>query len=811
MSSWGGNVRLALRTLRKAPGFTATTILLLGLGIGSVTTIFTLVDHVILRDLPYPDQDRLFVVENGSHQGPVFQEFLTLNSVDLWGAAWPGTANLVGEGDPLRVTDLRVSRDLFTLFGARPSLGRLLVADDFSAPDVVVLSYGFWERAFGGDPGIVGKVVRIDTRNQSESLVVVGVLEEGFLPPEGIVPAGTSLDLWRPLDWSDEALQRLTTRVLDVMGRMAPGVTLDDVNAELARASEILGERFPEDLLDRDGNPLELPAAGLKEVTTRRVRTGLGLLLGAVGLLLLVACMNVAHLFLARGLGRIRDMAVRRAVGAGTGNLVQQLLVESLVLGAAGGALGLGLAALGLRSFVSLNPRAIPWAGDLSLDLRILGFAAAVSGVTVLLFGLVPALRSMGQDLTDNLKGMSRGSTSTRGTSRLRNGLVITEVALSLVLVAGAGLLLKSFMNVQTLDPGFRVEGVWTLPLTPSGMESPEEYVRSMDLVVASLAQVPGVSSATYSLTLPFEMTGSGRCCWMTSRLTAGGEALDGFRLLLQPVTESYFDALGIRMVAGSVWAEADAGGEPWPTVVNEGLAIQLFGSAQSALNQVITVGSSDPSQHLITGVSGDTHHFGLDQAPPTFIYIPVEKLPFTIPMAHMAVSITNDAPSGWAHTLREAVWAAAPNMPVPTVRAMGEWADRSTSGRRFDSVLFAAFGGMALFLAGAGLYGTLLYTVSQRRRELGIRMALGAARIRVQRQVVTQGLTLSVLGCGIGLAGAWGAGRFLESRLFELGATDPGTLAAAVGILLAVAAFASWFPAQRASRVDPIQVLRDE
>ena len=595
------------------------------------------------------------------------------------------------------------------------------------------------------------------------------------------------------------------------MGRMGSGVTLEDVNAELVRASEVLGQRFPEDRLDAEGNPVELPAAALQEVTTRRVRSGLNLLFGAVGLLLLVACMNVAHLFLARGLGRTRDMAVRRAVGAGTGNLVQQLLVESLVLGAAGGAFGLGLAYLGLRSFLSLNPRAIPWAGSVNLDLRTLGFAVAISGVTALLFGLVPALRSMGHDLTDSLKGMSRSATSAKGASRLRNGLVVAEVALSLVLVAGAGLLLKSFMNVQTLRPGFQVEGVWTLPLTPSGMESSEEYVRSMDLVEASLAQIPGVSSATYSLTLPFEITGTGRCCWMTSSLTAGGEAKDGLRLLLQPVTESYFDALGIRLVAGSVWTQAQADADPWPTVLNESLAIQLFGSAQQAVNQIVQVGRSEPSQHVITGVSEDTRHFGLDQDPPTFIYLPVEKLPFTIPMAHMAVRIDGDPPAGWARTLREAVWAAAPSMPVPTVRPMREWVEESTAGRRFDSVLFAVFGGMALFLAGAGLYGTLLYTVGQRRRELGIRMALGAARIRVQRQVVTQGFALSVVGCGVGLAAAWGVGRFLESRLFGLNPTDPVTLASAVGVLLAVAVLASWFPARRASRLDPVQVLKEE
>jgi predicted permease len=811
MAAWSGNVRLASRTLRKAPAFTLTTVILLGLGVGSVTTIFTLVDHVLLRDLPYPAQDRLVVVENGSHSGPVWWELQNLNSVELWGAAWPGTANLVGEGDPLRVTEAKVSEDFFTLFGALPALGRLLVEDDFQAANAVVMSHGVWERAFGSDPGVLGRMIQIDDRSHE----VVGVLDREFVAPEWIVQAGRSLDFWRPMDWNEDGLERASMWVLDVIGRMAPGVTLEDVNAELTRASEILGEAWPEDRVDREGNPVDLPAAPLQEVTTRRVRAGLGLLLGAVGLLFLVACMNVAHLFLARGLGRVRDMAVRRALGAGTGSLVQQLLVESLVLGAAGGALGVGLAALGLKSFLSLNPSAIPWGGDISLDLRTLSFAVAISGLTILLFGLVPALRSMGRDLTDSLKGASRGATVGRGVSRLRGGLVVAEVALSLVLVAGAGLLLKSFMNVQALGPGFEVAGLWTVPLTPTGdiLDAPENYVRSMDEVEASLARIPGVASVAYSLTLPFEMTGSGRCCWITSGLSVDGEEREDQRLILQPVSDSYFEALGMPLLAGRVWTEAEGAGdaEPWPTVINEGLAVQLFGSAQRAVNQIITVGRGEPTQTLVTGVASDTRHFGLDQDPPTFIYLPMQKLPFHIPRAHMAIRTAGETPAGWARMLREAVWAATPDIPVPTIRSMEEWVELSTSGRRFDSALFATFGGMALFLAGAGLYGTLLYTVGQRRRELGIRMALGAARKRVQRQVVSQGIVLTVLGCVVGLGGAWGLGRFLESRLYELNARDPATLVGAVAVLLLAAGLASWFPARRASRVDPIEVLREE
>jgi predicted permease len=673
------------------------------------------------------------------------------------------------------------------------------------------LGHGFWERAFGADPGVLGKVIRVDLENREASFQVVGVLAEEFVAPEGIAGTGESPDIWLPLDWSDEGFERASMWVLDVMGRMAPGATLTEVNGELANAAAALAQAWPEDRVDRDGEPLELPAVSLLEGTTKRVRMGLGFLLGAVSLLLLVACVNVAHLFLARGLGRVREMAVRRALGAGTGSLVQQLLVESLLLGVVGGALGLGLAYLGLETFMSLNPRAIPWAGDVSLDPRILGFAAMVSATTVLLFGLIPALRSMGHDLTDDLKGTSRGSTSGRRTSRLRNGLVVAEVAMSLVLVAVAGLLLRSFQKVQAQDPGIQVAGVWTVPLSPTGLSSSEDYVRSMDEVEMSLARIPGVSSATYSLTLPMEMTGTGRCCWVSGSVMVDGERKEGLRVFLQPVTESYFETLSVPFLSGRAWTEAETGAEPWPTVLSETMAIELFGSTDRALNQVFEVGGGEVKQHLVVGVTKDTRHFGLDQDPEQMVYIPMEKLPFTIPMAHMAVKLDREAPSGWARTLREAVWDVNPAMPVPTVRSMEEWVARSTSGRRFDGALFGTFGALALLLAAAGLYGTLLYAVGQRRRELGVRMALGAARKKVQRQVVSQGLVLSVVGCVVGLGAIWGVGRFLESRLFGLSPSDPLTILGTVGVLLAATVLASWLPARRASNVDPMEVLREE
>lgn len=807
MSVWIRNLRYAVRTLKKSPSFTLTTIVLVGLGVGAVTTIFTLVDHVVLRPLPYPSAERLFLVDQGSHSGPTVQEFQEMSSVEEWGIALQETANLVGEGDPLRITQAEISRGFFSLFGARPLQGRLLVEEDFESPSVVVLAPGLWERAFGSDPDVVGQTIRVD----GETLTVVGVVSREFSPPEAVFHRGDQADVWIPIDWSREEFDRLGYHALEVVGRMAPGVALADVQTELNRVLERLAERHPDEFLDDEGNiGYEFPAAGLQEITTRSVRTGLGLLLGAVGLLLLVACMNVAHLFLARGLGRVQEVAVRRAMGADTPVLVQQLMVESLVLGGIGGLLGLGLAAFGLQTFLALNPNAIPRTSNVSLDLRVLFFAAAISVATVLVFGLVPALRSFGKDLTNDLRGVSRSATGGRRAARVRNGLVVAEVALSLVLVVAAGLLMKSFMGVQARDPGFEAAGVWTVPLTPSWISSPAEYVESMDRVEASLAAVPGVVQATYSLTLPFERTGRSRCCWMTSTLTANGDVREGIRLLLQPITETYFETLGVDLLGGRVWGPSETLIEPWPVVISEVLAVEIFGSPDAALNQTIGVGR-DETPVLVYGVASDTRHFGLDQDPPFFIYLPMEQLPFDIPMAHMAVLIQGETPAGWSRTLRDAIWSAVPDMPVPTVRSMDDWVELSTAGRRFDSALFGTFGALGLLLAGAGLYGTLLYSVGQRRRELGIRLALGAEKRAVEGQVVSKGLRLAVMGSVLGLVGTWGAGRFLESRLYNLEPTDPLTLAGAVGVLLLVAALASWFPARRASRTDPLETLKAE
>jgi putative ABC transport system permease protein len=502
-------------------------------------------------------------------------------------------------------------------------------------------------------------------------------------------------------------------------------------------------------------------------------------------------------------------MAIRRTMGAGGSGLVQQLMAESLVVGALGGALGIGLAFVGLEAMLALNPHALPRADAVGLDLRVALFSGGIALITALVFGLVPALRTIGTDLANELKGSSRSSTAGRGTRRLRGGLVVAEVAVSLVLVAQAGLLLKSYLNAQAPDPGFDPNGVWTIPVTPTGHATPDSYRQAMDEVLASLQVVPGVESAAYGLTQPLEFAGGGRCCWMNSLGTDEGVEAERVRTVIHPVSLDYLETLRIPVTAGAAWGAADVNTTPVPAVVSERFAIDAFGSAETAMGRIF--GRRERPQYRVIGVAGDNKHYGLDQPAESQIYVPMEVLPFDIPMAHMAVRVRGEAPDGLARTLREAVWRVAPELPVPIVRPMDEWISDSMAGRRFDSAIFAAFGFAALFLAAAGLYGTLLYNVRQQRRELGIRLALGAARQRVERHVVSGGLRLALAGAVLGVLASLWVGRILEDRLYEVGGSDPTALFGAAGLLLASAAVASWLPARRAGRTDPLETLKAE
>lgn len=796
------NLRFALRTLRKAPAFTFTSVLLVGVGVGAVTTIFTLVDHVLLRPLPYPAADRLVALEEGSFPGPLFREFEKLAGVEEWAGGWETQVNLVGAGEPIHLAEARVTEDFMHLFGARAQRGRLLDPDDFANPDVVVLSGEAWRRVWGADPGVVGGAIQVDGR----PVTVVGIMDDAFVPPEALL--GSRIDLYRPLDWSMPELSTHEYFVLQVAGRRSDDVALSGVQAEIdALMTRMAGVH--RNYTRRDGTPRTIPVLTLADMTVQDVRLGLGLLLGAVGLLLLVACANVAHLFLARGLGRGREMAVRRALGAGTSTLTAQLLVESLVVGLAGGLLGVGVAILGIRAFVLLSPEALPRQASVAVDPRVLLFAVGISALTSLVFGLLPALRSMRGELADELRAAGRTATSGRGPRMVRNGLVVAEVALSLVLVAGAGLMLRSFLAVRAQEPGFDIAGVWTVPLRIPDPESPEAYRELMDEVLRQVEGVPGVRSATYGLTAPMDRTGGSHCCWGTTPKVPGRADEDpDLQAYVHPVTPAYFATLGIRVVAGRSWSLSEGAAEPTPVMVNETYARELAGSVQGAVG--MGFGLRDRPATVV-GVVADNRHYGLDQPMDNALYVPMDVIPFAIGVGTVVARVDEAAEGSMPRALRAAVWAAAPGLPVPTVRSMREAVDRSTALRRFEWSLFAAFGGVALLLAAGGLYGTLLYVAGQRKREMGIRLALGASRARVEAEVLRVGVALGVTGVVLGLGGAWMANRLLESLVWGVERGDPVSLGGAAAVLLLTAVVASWLPARRAGRVDPLETLRME
>jgi putative ABC transport system permease protein len=795
------SLRYALRTLRKTPTFALTSILLVAVGVGSVTTIFTLVDHVLLRPLPYPDAERLVTLSRGAFQGPYYRELQTMHTVVHWEASQEGPVNLVGVGDPLRLRQARVSRGFFDLFGAHAQRGRLLDADDYRTADAVVLGAGAWHRIWGSDPSVVGQTIELN----GAPVTVVGIVQDGFSPPEALV--GDQVDIWRPLDWSSRALSDNTSYTLNVAARLAPGVTLEAAQAEADAVSARMAS-VHRNYRNRDGTPELHAVQPLADATVRGVGALLRLLLGAVGLLLLVACANVGHLFLARGLGRTREMAVRRAMGASTLGLTTQLLGESLVVAMLGGLAGAALAWVGIRAFVAMNPQALPRQASVAMDPRVLGFAIALSVLTSLVFGLVPALRAVRGDPADELRGAGRTATSGRGASWLRSGLVVAEMALSLVLTAGAGLLLRSFLAVRAVDPGFSVAGVWTVPLNLRDPGTPERYREIMDGILEEVRKVPGVKSAAYALTAPLQWAGGTRCCMMDAIQIPGRKPDRSLNPYIHPVTETYFTTLGERIVAGQVWSRTEAVADPVPVIVNETLARSLAGSAGKAVGVTFDV---DGVGMVITGVSRDDRHFGLDQVTGPALYMPMERVPFAPGMANVMVKIDPAVASSAPRMLREAVWAAQPGVPVPVVRSLRSSLDRSTAGRRFESVLSGVFATMALLLAAGGLYGTLLYVTGQRRREMGIRLALGASNARVQASMLRSGLTLGLVGITLGLAGAWSSNRFLQSRIWGVGSEDPWALGGAAALLFLTAVLASWLPARRAGRVDPLRTLRVE
>jgi predicted permease len=794
------DLRYAARTLRKNPGFALTAILILGAGIGATTTIFSVVDTVVLRSLPYPSAGRLVHFDQGGHSFPLFRGWQDLESFEAVAAARDREVDLTSEAAPERLPAAAVSEAFFELLGAAPGLGRLFVASEYAGEGrSVVLSHPAWRRLFGGDPEVLGRVVQID----GQPTEIVGVLAETFVPPD--LTTGSRVDFWFPLDDGGANRDDHAYHTLDVIGRLRSGVSLEAAQAEADAQRDAIAPQAPSQYVRRDGTMAYTPLVELREATVRNVSRTLWLLLGAVGMLLLIACANVANLFLARGTSRTREIALRGALGASRSHIASQVLTESVVLAVAGGALGVLLAFGGVDLLARFQPGGIPRIDGLAVDGRVLGFSLVMSVTTGVLFGWLPVLQATRGDINDALKEAATAVGAGRSGRRARGVLVVTEIALAVVLLAGGGLLFRTLVAMVQVDPGFETEGLAVVRLSLDARYSESDRRQFTEELSERLRGLPGTRSVMAGPSIPFSSTGTSRCCWRTS--IVGDPALHDqedrrYQSIVHPVTDAYFETLRVPVIAGREFTRGDMAGSQL-AILDEGTARDLYGR-DDVIGETLTLG--DATLEVI-GVAAGVHHWGLNQPIEPAVYVPYGT--FGADFDRLEVAVRTDAAlEAVAAGLREAVWAVDPDLPIPDVVTMEDRVSASLATPRFLSGLLGAFALVALLLACGGIYGSMLYTVGQRKREMGIRLALGAGREDVIGLVLRHGVLLAGAGIAIGIVAGLSLSRTMETLLWGVEPTDPLTFAV-VGVALGGSAvLASFVPAWKASRTDPIRTL---
>jgi putative ABC transport system permease protein len=805
------DLRYANRRLRKSPGFAVVAVLTLALGIGANSAIFSVVNAVLLRSLPFAEPDRLVAFGTikhgeepraGSLSPPDFMSLRdhTRTLTDVAALSYGG-ATLTGGGEPERVDAAWVSAGFFELLGATPVLGRTIRPEENQPGNtgVAVLGHGFWQQHLGGDSAIVGQTITLNGVTRT----VVGVAPPGFGFPENRA-------LWAPLQYdetfSSETDRNRRAQWLSVIGRVQPGVPLERARAEVQSLAAQLEQEFPQ-----TNTNVTLATLSLHEVMVGEVRTPLLILLGAVGLVLLIACANVANLLLARAAARQGEMAVRAALGAGRGRLVRQLLTESVLLGLVGGVVGLLLAHWGTALLVALRPAGIPRLDDVGVDGTVVGFTFLVALLTGVVFGLIPALQATRSDLVASIREAGRGALGGRQGQRTRSALVVAEMALAVMLLVGAGLLMRSFLQLQRVDPGFRPEQTLALDLSLPTRRYPEDEQRIAfyGTLLERIEGLPGVRSAGAVNLLPM---GDDR--FVLSFAVEGrptpppGEQPT---LEVRVATPEYFRTMGIPLLRGRDFAEADRADAPQVVVINETTA-QRFFAGEDPIGQRVRTGWGIGEDHFaggeIVGVVGDVRQLG-----PGKEFIPELYLPSTqVPESDLSVVVrTAGDPLALAKAIRAEVRALDANLPVSNLRTLDQVLSRAVAQPRFYLLLLGAFAAVALVLAAIGIFGVMSYSVVQRTREIGIRVALGANPGAVLRMVVGRALWLALGGVAVGLLGALALSRLLGSLLFGVSATDPLTFAGVAALLTSVALLATYLPARRATRVDPMVALRSE
>jgi putative ABC transport system permease protein len=795
--------RYALRQLIKAPSFTIVAIITLALGIGACTAIFSVVNTVLLRPLDYPDPDRLVIVRET--QLPKFPEFSVsppnfidwqkqAKSYEYLAATTGASMNLTGEGEPQRLIGVKATAHYFDVYGVKPILGRMLLPEEDAVGKnhVVVLSYGFWQRVFGGARDVAGRSVQLN----GEPYQIVGVAPYGF----GVA---SKVDVWTPMAFKPDetANDARGGHYLTVYGRLKPGVTFTQAKAEMEVIAAQLAVQYPDP--QKGWGIFMMP---VQDYSVRDVKPVLYTLLGAVGCVLLIACANLANLLLARATARHREISIRAALGAGRGRLVRQLLTESVVLAICGGVAGIILARWGLDALLALAPTSLPRITDIHLDSGVLLFSLALSVVTGLAFGIAPALLAARTDMNEALKQGTRGSTEGGVRGRLRSALVVVEVVFALVLLGGAGLLARSFIQLAHVDPGFNPENaiLLRLSLPQRKYAQPEQQTAFANGLLERLKALPGVQAVGLTHSMP--LVGD----YVLGFIIEGRPALDPSE---QPstnyyaITPDYFRAMGIRLIRGRVFTPQDDAKAPRVAIINETMARQYFPN-EDPIGKRVHITNGPETWREIVGIVADIKQYGVDKATSAQSYEPFAQVPFT---SLNVVIRTSSSPTAVLGSLRPAVYAVDKDQPVGTIRPLEEIMAESIARQRFAMTLLTVFSGVALVIAAIGIYGVMAYNVVQRTGEFGIRMALGAQQRDVLRLVLVQGGKLIGFGLAIGLVATLAASYAMRSILFNTSTYDPLTLMTITLVLAAVALVACFFPANRATKVNPIEALRTE
>lgn len=818
METLAQDVRYGIRTLLNSPGFTVVAVIGLALGIGANTAIFSVVNSVLLRPLPYKDSNRLVMlwatnpslqlgVDNLPASAPDYAEWRDQNHVFENISALDSTNfNLTSAGEPEQIICARVSASFFQLMAVSPIRGRAFSSEEDQPGNnqVVLMSYSLWQRRFGADPDVIGKPLTLN----GKSYTIIGVMPAGFrfpgaadLPPHMELPAQT--DLWSPVAFTTEQITRRENNNLAVIARLKSGVTIEQAQTEMSDIARRVEER------DAQAKGFGVKVVSLEEQLVGNIRPALLIMLAAVAFVLLIACANVANLLLVRAAARQKEIAIRTALGATRGRIIRQLLTESILLSVAGGAIGILLNFCGINLLLALSPKNIPRLGEIGTDARVLGFTLLISIVTGALFGLAPAIQASRLNLNESLKEGARGLTHGIHRSRIHTLLIVSEVALSLVLLLGAGLMIRSFMRLLTVEPGFNPKNVLTIKLSLPTSKYPDSDRQAafFQQTLERLGALPGVQSVGAISALPL----------------SGAEDVSGFMVEEAPpvaptdmpmadrrrVSADYFRAMGIPLVKGRYFTEADNRTATPVAIISESLARRFFPGEDPVGKRIKNGGPTSTRPWLsIVGVVKDVKQLALEAEARPQMYMPYLQNTWT--SMSMVMRSASDL-AGLAAAARSAVWEVDKEQPVTDVKSMEQYFSASIAQRRFNMILLGIFAGIALILAAVGIYGVMSYSVTERAQEIGIRMALGAKQTDVLAMVVKQGMGPAIAGIVVGLGAALALTRLMSSLLYGVSATDPITFTAVSLALAGVALGASFVPARRAAKVDPMIALRRE